>query len=102
MSAFDLLKEHYEKNMGNLGAGRSLFPEGSAKRKVEADDGDMAYIEQSKDVSDEAEKTKKDHARASEDLEGAIKRSKDDREIQKMSYLFLDKARKPTGKAPGR
>ena len=102
MSAFDLLKEHYEKNMGNLGAGRALFREENAKRKVEADDGDMAYIEQSEDISEAAEKTRKDHARAFEDLEGAIKRSKDDREIQKMAYLFLDKARKPTGKAPGR
>ena len=101
MSAFDLLKEHYEKNMGNLGAGRALFREENAKRKVEAEDGDMNYgIERAEGVSDAAERTREDHARALEELEDAIKRSRDDREIQKSFYgtlddLFLAKVGRP-------
>jgi len=91
MSAFDLLKEHYEKNMGNLGAGRALFREENAKRQVEAEDGDMNYgIERAEDVSDAAERTREDHARALEELEDAIKRSRGDREIQKSFYATLD------------
>mgnify|MGYP003647657210 CR=1 FL=1 len=99
MSAFDLLKEHYEKNMGNLGAGRSLFPEGSAKRRVAAEDGDMNYgIEHAEGVSGEAEKTREDHARAAEELEDAIQRSRDDREIQKGAPL--SKARPRLNRTP--
>ena len=51
MSAFDLLKAHYEKNMGNIGATQGDRPPEGARalnpnnpREVVADDGGIAHV----------------------------------------------------------
>ena len=50
MGAFDDLHNHFEKNMGNIGATRGIFREGNAARSIAAEDGDIRYM--SKDDKD--------------------------------------------------
>ena len=52
MGAFEDLYNHFEKNMGNIGATRGIFREDNAARPIEAEDGDIRYM--SKDDKEEA------------------------------------------------
>ena len=93
MGAFDNMYNHFEKNMGNIGASRSLFREdGSTVVK----NGELTRI--SKDDLEEAEKTKADQPTIEEILE-AIRERKGEEHTQKS--VELDKAgpgRPKTGK----
>ena len=51
MGAFEDLYNHFEKNMGNIGATRGIFREDNAARPIEAEDGDIRYM--SKDDKEE-------------------------------------------------
>ena len=97
MGAFDDLHNHFEKNMGNIGATRGIFREGNAARSIEAKDGDIRYM--SKDDKEEALKTIADHEEneLERTLEG-IRRNKEDEKGQpteKAVELLKDRPRDP-------
>ena len=81
MGAFDNMYNHFEKNMGNIGASRSLFREdGSTVVK----NGELTRI--AKDDMEEAEKTKADQPTIEEILE-AIRERKGEEHSQKSVEL---------------
>ena len=103
MGAFDDLHNHFEKNMGNIGATRGIFREDSAARPIEAKDGDIRYM--SKDDREEALETIEDHEK--DELERTLKGIRRNREDEKGQpkekaldslYMML-KGRKPDPKA---
>ena len=95
MGAFDNMYNHFEKNMGNIGASRGIFREDGS---VVVKNGELTRI--SKDEMEEAEKTKADQPTLEEILQ-AIRESKGERDIQ--NSIDLDKAapgRPRTGRTP--
>ena len=90
MGAFDNMYNHFEKNMGNIGASRFTVREPNPE--------DLQHLY--KDDLEEAEKTKADQPTLEEILQ-AIRESKDERDIQ--NSIDLDKAapgRPRTGRTP--
>ena len=100
MGAFEDLYNHFEKNMGNIGATRGIFREDNAARPIEAEDGDIRYM--SKDDKEEALKTIADHEK--NELERTllgIRRNREDEKGQpteKSMELLKDRPRDPNAK----
>ena len=100
MGAFETLQDHFEKNMGNIGATRGIFREdGSAV----AENGELTRI--SKDDKEEALETIADHEKDELDrtLRG-IRRNRDDEKGQPKekaldTLRMMLKGRKPDPKA---